>query len=118
MNKTRRKVVAGLIVWTFIHLFFLIKAHYILLELDTGSYSDQWYKKYTPIFYNGYEWTGSQQTPIPNEVFFPFFIWSETKNPYVSLFDYLKWYDFTEFFVYVAGAWMIFYLYQYINKKE
>ena len=78
MNK-EKKIIAGLIVWTFIHLGLLIFG---------GTYiGDESYRR---MFYGLYE--------------FP-------------RFDWIEIYDFTELFVYVGGAWLIFFLFRYLKAK-
>lgn len=81
MSKRQRIVVSCLIVWTFIHTFFLIAGYY---EGEKDRF----------------------------DKFFPFMSWRN----YFS--DMIRYYDFSEFFIYMGGAWMTFYLYRFINNKK
>ena len=112
MNKTRRKIVAGLIVWTFIHSYFLILGYSLRMDkaLDYAvAIENQHLFPRSSIHKINYS---RGATYFVGEIF-PFYQWD-----YGGFIDNMVLYDFSEFFVYVAGAWMIFYLYQYINKKE
>ena len=87
-----KKIIAGLIVWTFTHI--------VLWAYGNFSFG---------------EWE-------PKEFFYPFV---KTDFPYptgligstVSYPHLYTVYDFTEFLIYVGGAWLIFFLYKYLKAK-
>ena len=116
MSKADKIIVVVLIVWSFIHAFLLIKNIDIIKNNVAGTF--QFYEhtiKRAPTYY-----------------FFPF-----TKQIYVQLYDTsdglhhysysegtawgnfnTDFYDYTEFFVYVVGAWMLFFIYRLLKPRE
>lgn len=51
---------------------------------------------------------------LKNQLFYPFTNVENTVN--IRNFD-LRFYDYSEYFVYVIGAWMCFYLFKFLNPK-
>lgn len=97
MEKLNRKILSVLIIWTFIHTYLLIInisteeiPNFILLTQESYSHK-------------------------PTHYFYPF-----TARPAFLTgknFD-SSFYDYTEFFVYVVGAWTSFVVYNLLSTKN
>jgi hypothetical protein len=122
MNFKTRVILSILIIWTFLNSFLFIissKFHGNLV------YSGKKQSQNINILYN------------PNDYFFPFtkhFVETKNSNPPLdshgnwnpmslvqyginfSYFDY-HYYDFTEFFIYVFGSWVVFFVYLILFSK-
>ncbi len=90
MKINQRKTISILIIWTFINSFLIICGFYLR---QGGTYS-------------------------PIEEFVPLTGWSQNDFKGYIFNTLLKYFDFSEFFVYVVGAWMVFYLNRFITKKS
>jgi hypothetical protein len=92
MTKRDRIIISVLIVWTFIHTYFLL-ANYI------DSSKDRYGRFVT----------------IQKEWFYPFTV-NYSYNP-ANYFD-LWYYDYSEYFVYVVGAWGGLFLYKFLKGSQ
>jgi hypothetical protein len=102
--KTRQKFfIILLCLWSFIHLFLFLK--------NIGIDGVNHYQYVNRISYEG----------SAKNVFYPF------TSGYYSSTDYYKgfsksfdsrFYDYTELFFYVGGAWLVFFLIKYLYKKD
>ena len=96
-----KMVVSILCIWSFIHTYLLLKTFRIgTVEFyDAGSLI---YRKHV-----------SQM-----EEFYPFtFVEDTTSNANFPNHNFdLRFYDYTEYFVYVGGVWMIYFLYRYLKR--
>jgi len=98
-NKKQRVIISVLCVWSFLHTFILLR--YIrVLEI---------------VLYN---YDGSKIAYTPYDVFYPF-TFKEYSNGYnqfvIHNFD-MRFYDFSEYFFYVGGVWLIYLLYRFLKK--
>lgn len=123
MSKKEKIIIVVLCMWSFIHIYLLInnwsgiKNNYV-----SNIYDDKHLNKYR------------DSVPYaPNERFYPFTVVKHKIQKYDDRFtparliadewDFKsyyfneKFYDFTEFFVYVAGVWMIFFLFRFLKKE-
>ena len=97
MKQRDRIIISGLIVWTFFHTYLLIK------NINTTENRNVRIADWQ--IYNH----------VPTDYFYPF-----TARPNFAIkssFD-IGFYDYTEFFVYVVGAWLCFLLYKLLNPKK
>jgi hypothetical protein len=97
MKNNDRIVLSILSVWTFVH--------FCLLGLN---YKTSTFQTRIPGAWKGDYYTFDR---TPEEKFYPFTTGIE------SAFD-IRYYDFSEFAVYVLGAWLIFVLYKLNDKKN
>ena len=86
MNKKQRIIISALCVWSFVNAFILIR---------NGKY-EFIQNGYKFIFHNG-------KVYRPETGFYPFS-------------NSIYYYDSTELFVYVGGAWLIYFLYRFLKK--
>jgi hypothetical protein len=100
MKTNHKKIIVLLCIWSFIHLFLFIKNKGVD-GLNSYKYANDisyWYsaKKVFYPFTSGF--SGSYPSPTNN-------------------FDN-RFYDFSELFFYVGGAWLIFFLIKFLNNKN
>jgi hypothetical protein len=104
MKQTDKVIVAILSIWTFIHCYLMLIANNYpekpLVWMTSYGKSEQIYFKKTELFY--------PFTEINN--YPPYY--------YLSLDFDLRFYDYSEFFVYVAGTWLCFLLYKLLSPKK
>lgn len=93
VEKGNKIVVAILSMWTFLHTYLIIKSQNESMDIQ------------------GIKMTLDGQRLFPNNAFYPF-----SSNFYSDTFN-VAYYDFSEYFVYVGGAWLIFFLFKYFQKK-
>jgi hypothetical protein len=104
MKQTDKVLIAILSIWTFIHCYLmLIASNYpekaLVWVTYWGQSVEQYYKK--------------------TELFYPF-----TKKEDFYHYHYmtrsfdLRFYDYSEFFIYVGGAWLCFLLYKLLSPKK
>ncbi len=112
MIKKDRILVSALIVWTFIHSYLILKTFNNTDDRHPiGKYKD-------PISLGFPEdFLITSMSVNRKDVFYPF-----TKDLGVieltcGNFE-LDFYDYTEFFVYVFGAWGLFFIYKLLYKVE
>lgn len=91
-SKRDKLVISALCIWSFLHSYLIIRSHQFEYLEDHGL-------KYI----HGKRFS-------PSSEFYPF-----TNNLESYWFD-VRYYDFTEYFVYVVGAWFIFFLFRFLKK--
>ena len=91
MSRKQKIMVVILCIWSFIHTFLFLKN---IVNIVEGVYT---YKRETPMG------TLSLSYPLTSG-FYPFT-------------GHLAYYDLTEYFLYVGGVWMLFFLYRFLKKK-
>jgi hypothetical protein len=97
MIKKDRILISTLIVWTFTHTYLLI-TNINTTEIRNFRIVDQ-------QLYNH----------IPTDYFYPF---TSRQNFAISSSWAIDFYDYTEYFVYVIGAWALFFIYKLLYKEE
>ena len=85
MKRKDRIIISVLVVWTFIHTYLLLI-------------------NYKRVF--GYRYINV------NKLFYPFT--KDTYYPNLSSFN-LDFYDYSEYFIYVVGAWVGFFIYKFLK---
>lgn len=88
MNKKTRLIISGLSIWTFINLILLFKDFGRILQGNFGT----------------------------GDYFYPF-TYAEGHIMNDEYFD-ATYYDFTEFLVYAGTPWLVYLLYNFINKAK
>lgn len=114
MKKTDKAIVAILGIWTFINCFLMLKTFdnpkYLKVNCVAAKHYDTGYVEnyYTEMYINR------------KTVFYPFTTIENKGDKVViySRFFNTGYYDYTEFFVYVAGAWGLFLLYKLLSPKK
>ena len=111
LKKQDKIIVSLLSIWTFAHIYFFLKSFNIKIVKDSFSL---WTDK------NSAWVQGLPNQSIefkPQDFFYPFTKkWGDTElNGGNFNLDY---YDSTEFFAYVVGAWLCFFLYKFLISKE
>jgi len=106
LSKNNKAIVSALCIWTFIHTFILLRYYELSgIWIISMGHNDDYYlsklSKFFPFTYIKKEVNGMGQ------------IFEYTGN---QLFD-IRFYDKTEYFVYVIGAWLIYFLYRYLKKE-
>ena len=91
-------VITILCIWSFLHT-------YLLIKIFGYSYTTPEGYKIVRIDGNAF---------LPAHSFYPF-TYNETQH--ISNFE-IGFYDYSEYFVYVGGAWMIFLLYRYFKGSK
>lgn len=93
-----KKLVSALCIWSFIHT-------YIIIRNNSG---------YESAYSQGLKLLridGDVKLTNPVELFYPFYAWRS-----LFLYSRIEMYDYTEYFVYVGGAWLVFLLYKYLRN--
>lgn len=89
-----------LCIWSFLHTYILINnitGHWITSRL------------------NGLKYVKLDKVSLkPSDLFFPFTL-DDSKG--IPIFEF-RIYDYSEYFVYVGGVWMIYLLYRYLNGSN
>lgn len=101
-NNRQEVIVSALCVWSFLHTFILlryIRVTQIVLYFDGHKKAYNPYDLFYPFTFNGYHSRSSEAETVSHN------------------FD-MRFYDFSEYFFYVAGAWMIYYLYRYLTSTS
>ncbi len=93
-SKKDKVIISGLCVWSFLNTFILIRN-----SSGYSSYNDASTGIKIMFLY------GKPLMSNPIEYFYPF------KGA-------LNMYDYTEYFVYVGGVWMIYFLYHYLKGSK
>jgi len=88
-------VIPVLCLWSFMHTYLIVKSNQV---------------EY--IEYQGLKLTLDGEIFSTSSKFYPF-----TSSGGYSWFD-VRYYDFTEYFVYVGGAWLIYFLYRYLKGSK
>ena len=97
ISKKEKLLIAALCIWSFIHTYLLVKNNSGFEYVITNG------KKALVI---------NRKLVNPVDIFYPF---TKDQNNDISNFD-LKFYDYSEYFFYVAGAWLVYLLYKYLKK--
>ena len=101
-NNKQRVIISVLCVWSFLNTFILLKFIRVAAVLLYSPGSKKIYSPYDmfyPFIFNGYDVNSSYKEFISHN------------------FD-MRFYDFSEYFFYVGGAWMIYYLYRYLSSES
>lgn len=93
-----KAVIAVLCIWSFINTYVIIK-----------NVTGEWYSRYGKHFVSI-----EGKSYIPSKIFYPF---TYNESPNISSFD-IRFYDYSEYFIYVGGVWMIYLLYQYLKGSN
>lgn len=97
MSKKEKIIIVVLCVWSFIHTYLLL-THLQRFVLDLRN--------------------GNEVQSL--DLFYPFTLyWGQYTNLRIVVvhnFD-LRFYDYTEYFIYVVGAWMLYFLLRFLKKK-
>ena len=99
-NKKEKVIVSSLCVWSFIHSYVIIRNN-----SGFGSVESQGMKVLLI--------DGSPEVINPVEYFYPIYKWK-----YYFLHAEISYYDFTEYFFYVGGVWMIYFLCRYLKSNK
>ncbi len=103
MKQTDKIIIVILSVWTFIHCYLLLQGlNYENSLLYSIKYGDGSSSNYD--FYKG-------------EKFYPFTEIIINKETVCSNYDF-AFYDYSEFFIYVVGAWGLLLIYKFLSKKK
>lgn len=102
MKKHDRIIISLLTVWTFIHTYIML--------FKTTELRDEYY-----CWREGEYPDGVAHYISIRELFYPFTYSSE--YPDATYFN-STFYDYTEYFIYVAGAWMCFFLYKFLKGSK
>ena len=110
LKKLKKLLFVVLILWSFMHTFLLLRSFPVRnIELETKSSTRDW----VPI------------KVAPSEKFYPFTgmddKYDKNNSSDWNIYNFeLRFYDASEYFVYVGGVWMIYFLYRYLkgNKSE
>lgn len=94
-TNSSKLIISALCLWSFIHTYLIVKSY-----------------QFEYIEYQGLKLTLDGEIFSSSSKFYPF-----TSSGGYSRFD-VRYYDFTEYFVYVAGAWMIYFLYRYLKGSK
>lgn len=101
-NNKQRVIISALCVWSFLHTFILLRFIRVITIQLIISYSSV--------------------VVTPYEKFYPFtfidYTRGDCKEEFISRNFDMRFYDFSEYFFYVAGAWMIYYLYRYLTTTS
>jgi hypothetical protein len=102
MKQTDKVIVAILSIWTFMHCFLMLK---------TVNYPEHIRAPYIWVGEIKYfDW-------VKTDLFYPF-TGKRNDTELLSGWYNLDYYDFSEFFVYVIGAWGLFLLYKFLRLKK
>jgi hypothetical protein len=93
-----KAVILILCIWSFLNTYAIIK-----------NATGEWYSRYGKHFVS-IEGT----TFVPINKFYPF---TYNETPPLSNFE-IRFYDYSEYFVYVGGVWMIYLLYRYFKGNK
>lgn len=105
--KSYKLVIPTLCIWSFINTYALLqnietkKAGVIGLDYGLKVFSPL--EKFYPFTSHLYYLHSTNNTPYPKTAF--------------GYFN-LNFYDYTEYFVYVGGVWMIYFLYRYLKESK
>jgi hypothetical protein len=102
MKQTDKVLIVILSIWTFIHCFLLLKGlnykNPLRYSISEGGIHSTYFFNKADRFY-----------PFTNVVL----------NEKTVYSDYnFVFYDYTEFFVYVVGAWGLFFIYKFLFQKK
>lgn len=105
MKKFDKIIISVLIIWTFIHCFLMLKT------INNEKYITEGFE----IVY--------QRDPVrldllKTDLFYPFTKKRDDTIFIDATYFNLKYYDYSEFFAYVVGAWTIFFIYNLIFSKN
>ena len=106
-NKVIKSV---LMVWTFLNLFLLI-LNFSTIKSGKFIIDGQLYKTTDNFYPITYIYFFDKNSHIGEEIYV---LYPTLKS---ELFI-LKYYDFSEFFVYVGGVWLVYFLINYIKKND
>lgn len=94
-----KTAISVLCIWTFIHTYFLI-----------NNIFGYWIT--TPSRIKVIRLNNQSFNPV--DYFYPF---TYNESPSISNFE-IRLYDYSEYFVYVGGVWMIYFLYRYLKGNK
>jgi|SRR5665647_258269 len=97
-NNKHRVLISALCLWSFLHTFILLRfIRVVAVVLDTAGPNKAYspYDMFYPFTFNGYYYSRSNAEIISHN------------------FD-MRFYDFSEYFFYVGGAWLIYLLYRFL----
>lgn len=98
LSQKEKVKIAALLLWSFVHSYIIIRNN-----IGYGSTVQQGIKLLIidkhPVMEN------------PVEYFYPLYMWK-----HFFLYSEICYYDYTEYFVYVVGAWLIYFLYRFLKK--
>lgn len=106
MKKTDKVIVAILSIWTFIHCYLILMAINLPEKIKMPYVVNGRFR----VFYF-----------VKTDFFYPFTTMEGGNTGIHSIGCYtydIRYYDYTEFFVYVAGAWLCFLLYKLLSPKK
>lgn len=98
ISMKEKVVITVLCIWSFIHTYIIIK-----------NVTGYWHSR-----------QGINFVLIDGKTFFPankFYPFTYNETPPISNFE-IRLYDFSEYFVYVGGVWMIYLLYRYLKGNK
>jgi len=101
-NNKQRVIISALCLWSFLNTFILLRFIRVVevILYSPGSKKDYSpYDMFYPFTFNGYNSNSSYKEFVSHN------------------FD-MRFYDFSEYFFYVGGAWMIYYLYRYLSSES
>jgi len=111
MKQQDKILIVILSIWSFIHCFFMLKVGNIKIVKDS----------FFVMKNENVDWVDGSGGLInvefkPTEMFYPSTKqWGDTElNGGNFNLDY---YDYTEFFVYIVGAWGLFFIYKLLSKE-
>jgi hypothetical protein len=102
MKQTDKVLIAILSIWTFIHCYLMLK---------TVNYPENISAPHL--------WLGqiNSNVLVKTDLFYPFTSKINNTELLSGSFN-LAYYDYSEFFVYVVGAWGLFLLYKFLRSKK
>jgi hypothetical protein len=105
MKQHDKILITILSIWTFIHCFLILKAMDYPKKIELG---------FKIVNFAGN--TSYNTWPISKtERFYPFTLNADYYDS--TLFD-IRFYDYTEYFVYIVGAWGLFFIYKLWSKNS
>ena len=107
-------VISVLCVWSFINTYILLKRFRInQFRMEQGYGNSEYYSPFERF----YPFTFSKTTHYNSNTG----VWDDISNiegasdmGFSHYFD-IRFYDYTEYFIYVIGFWMIYFLYRYLK---
>ena len=110
MKQTDKVLIAILSIWTFIHCFLMIQAVNYPKEISFLAATTE-----EMLRGNEDEWV--RYVFNKSDKFYPFTEFSTYNGKYSENFN-VVFYDYSEFFVYIIGAWGLFLLYKFLRPKK
>lgn len=110
MSKKERIIISVLVLWTFLLSFLLI------LSFHNDGMTNNGYNEYPQVRSGSVE-RYTKHIDGRYDRFFPFTYSNSLKTTNSGYFN-IEYYDYTEFLIYVVLAWIIFFLYRFVNKDK